>query len=145
MTNLRKVAGALLIHPSRKVLLHRRDDKPTITNPGKWALFGGHIDPGECPADAITRELHEEIGLRVTNPQLFTVLYGATARYYMFLVPITARIENLVLTEGQGMAYYEPAVALQSLNLTTTARAVINMYLTYEQFREEETGSTRPW
>lgn len=145
MTTLRKVAGALLIHPSRKVLLHHRDDKPSITNPGKWALFGGHIDLGESPADAIIRELHEEIGLQVKQPQLFTVLHGVTARYHMFLVPIIATVEELVLTEGQGMAYYEPETALQSLNLTTTARAVLNMYLAYEQFRKEETGSITPW
>lgn len=141
MTQLREVAGALLIHNDRKALLHHRDDKPNITNPGKWALFGGHIDPGEEPETAIIRELHEEIGLHIVKPQLFTVLYGATARYHMFLVPVSARVEELILTEGQGMAYFTPEDALRTLDLTTTARAVLTIFLTYEQFRTAETGS----
>lgn len=141
MTQLREVAGALLIHADRKVLLHHRDDKPNITNPGKWALFGGHIDSGEDPEAAIIRELYEEIGLQAANPQLFIVLHGATARYHMFLVPVAAQVENLNLTEGQGMAYFTPEAALRSLDLTATARAVLTMFLTYEQFRLAETGS----
>ncbi len=67
---LLQVAGALLVHPERKVLLHHRDDKPGISNPGKWALFGGHIEPGESPEETVERELHEELGLNVNNAQL---------------------------------------------------------------------------
>ena len=42
-------------------LLQLRDDIEGILYPGQWALFGGHLDPGETPEAALSRELEEEI------------------------------------------------------------------------------------
>ena len=42
-------------------LLQLRDDIEGILYPGQWALFGGHLDPGETPEVALRRELEEEI------------------------------------------------------------------------------------
>jgi len=60
------------------VLLVRRAYPPYA---GYWALPGGHIDPGEAPAEAAVRELDEETGLMLT-PDTMTVVgtYDAPGR-----------------------------------------------------------------
>ncbi len=41
--------------------------------PGKWdTSVGGHMDPGEKPEDALTRESNEELGLKDFNPKFLT-------------------------------------------------------------------------
>ncbi|MFI0366237.1 NUDIX hydrolase [Actinomadura sp. 1N219] len=60
-------AVAIIVNGAREVLLHLRDDIEGIAWPGYWSLLGGGCDPGETPADAIVRELHEEAGLEVGN------------------------------------------------------------------------------
>lgn len=42
-------------------LLQLRADIDTIVHPGTWDLFGGHLEPGEDPEQALRREREEEI------------------------------------------------------------------------------------
>lgn len=46
-----------------KILLGKR--APKVNNGGAWNFFGGRIDQGESPRNALARELAEEAGLRV--------------------------------------------------------------------------------
>ena len=60
-----KIAGSILVADSGEILLQRRDDKQTISSPGKISVFGGHCNADETWIDAVRRELHEETGLRL--------------------------------------------------------------------------------
>jgi 8-oxo-dGTP pyrophosphatase MutT (NUDIX family) len=53
-------ASALIIGP-RGIVLHRHCVL------GTWVAPGGHIDPGETPADAVVREATEETGLSLRH------------------------------------------------------------------------------
>ncbi len=64
-------AAALLICGGR-YLMQLRDDKPGIFLPNHWALFGGAIDPGEDAAEAMRRELFEELEFRPREVTAFT-------------------------------------------------------------------------
>lgn len=56
------VAGALI---SNDVLLVAQRARPAELA-GMWELPGGKVTPGESDADALARELHEELGVRVS-------------------------------------------------------------------------------
>ena len=55
------VAALLLLGDGRYVM-QLRDVKSRIFYPGHWGLFGGAVDEGEEEAQALLRELDEELG-----------------------------------------------------------------------------------
>lgn len=64
-----------------KYILQLRDDKPEIAARGLWSLFGGQIDNGEEPQEAIKRELLEELVIKIDD---FKFLYHTD--YYVDFV-----------------------------------------------------------
>jgi 8-oxo-dGTP diphosphatase len=57
------VATAVLVNSDRVLLCHRHPDRRWY--PNVWDVPGGHIDVGESPADAVRRELLEELGVSI--------------------------------------------------------------------------------
>jgi 8-oxo-dGTP diphosphatase len=104
-----QVAIAIL-YQAERVLLQLRDDIPTIAHPGKWAFFGGHLDPGELPEAGVQRELLEEIGYRPPTIALFCSYQNdASVDRHVFAAPLTVEAETLQLNEGMdmGLVSYE--------------------------------------
>jgi 8-oxo-dGTP diphosphatase len=54
------LAASIAVFREGKVLLAKRGKAPAL---GLWSLPGGRIEPGERMADAVLRELAEEVGL----------------------------------------------------------------------------------
>jgi 8-oxo-dGTP diphosphatase len=54
------VAAAVIVEDGR-VLLSRRKKGTHLA--GAWEFPGGKVEPNEDPKDALTRELHEELGI----------------------------------------------------------------------------------
>nr|WP_259736953.1 NUDIX hydrolase [Synechococcus sp. CS-1329] len=97
-----EVALAMLERDGRW-LVQLRDDIPGIVAPGCWGLFGGHLEPGESPEQAVRRELQEEISwccgdlpfwFRHSNPQRI-------AHFFRSSLPLS--LDGLQLLEGQDM------------------------------------------
>lgn len=56
----------MLTRADGKVLVQNRRDP----NWGGLTFPGGHVEPGESLVDSVIREMHEETGLTVKNPNL---------------------------------------------------------------------------
>ena len=98
-----EVALAML-HRDGRWLLQLRDDLDTILYPGHWGLFGGHLDPGETPQQAVMRELQEEISwVPQTLPQLWFSDTSDTRIAHVFRGQLEVTLDQLQLLEGQDL------------------------------------------
>ena len=88
-------------------LLQLRDDIEGILYPGQWALFGGHLDPGETPEVALRRELEEEINWAGSDLEPWFELRDDKRVRHFFRGPLAVPFESLTLLEGQDMVLAE--------------------------------------
>ena len=91
---LRDAVRAVVVDPDERVLLVRFE----FPNWTGWATPGGGVDPGETDAEALRRELEEEVGLDASElgPLVWmrTHLFelgidwdGQVERYYLVRAP----------------------------------------------------------
>ncbi len=65
-----KGAGVILIASNGTILLQYRD-KDGKWNQDSWSEFGGQIEEGETPEEAVKRELKEELGIELADLKFF--------------------------------------------------------------------------
>ncbi|PKM00485.1 MAG: NTP pyrophosphohydrolase, partial [Gammaproteobacteria bacterium HGW-Gammaproteobacteria-7] len=58
-----RVVAAVLRNSRGAILLTRRGDGRSFA--GAWEFPGGKVETGESPGEALARELHEELGIRI--------------------------------------------------------------------------------
>ena len=98
-----EVALALLRRDGRW-LMQLRDQIPTIVSPGCWGLFGGHLDPGETPEQALRRELVEEISWQPPELELVMVHHIHRRTAHVYRAELSVPLAQLTLLEGLDMA-----------------------------------------
>ena len=103
------VAIAILCQDG-KFLCQLRDDVPNISYPGRWALFGGHIEPGETPEVALLRELKEEISYTpaAASVSLFCCDVEGDVVRHVFHSQLSVDVKDLVLLEGWDLKLLTP-------------------------------------
>jgi 8-oxo-dGTP diphosphatase len=60
-----EIVNAALVREGRVLLVHRSPNR--CVYPDVWDLPGGHIEAGEAELAALAREMHEELGVRITT------------------------------------------------------------------------------
>jgi 8-oxo-dGTP diphosphatase len=124
----REGTTAILANEAGRALLQLRDDIPTIRYPAHWSLPGGVMEPGETPEETIRRELLEELGIRVEGIEKYGMILDAYRNLiHIFVAPLNARIDELVLGEGQAIGYFGRG-DLRDLKITPHAREILEHY-----------------
>lgn len=105
---MKTIATALLFDRNKRLLIYLRDNKPSIPFPNHWDLFGGHIERGEQPEQALSREIAEELGVKVQDFKKFrdyTCLSGDAFPNikHVYWARIDSVPAELTLREGQAL------------------------------------------
>src|SRR5262245_63498826 len=66
---MKQIAMVLLFDRQCRLLIYLRDDNPDIPFPNHWDFFGGHVEAGESPDQAMVREVKEELGIELAEWQ----------------------------------------------------------------------------
>ena len=93
VSNPVEVAAAVLARPDGSFLLAQRPAGKIWA--GYWEFPGGKVEPGETPFHALVRELHEELGIKVTQA------YPWIARVFTY-PHATVRLNFFRVTRWQG-------------------------------------------
>lgn len=118
--------AALILVEGDGYLMQLRDSRPDIWYPGHWGLFGGGVEPGEDPVEALARELKEELELELQEYHFFAGFDFDLAglgleRYFRryYLVPVTRAVcQGLVLHEGAEMRVFSGEAILGEARVT---------------------------
>ena len=121
-------AAAAIIHTGDgRYLLQHRDAIRSIFYPDHWGCFGGAMEAGESPLQALYRELREELAFDFEphpTSKFGQFRFDVEAakipvfdRFYFDILINPAIVDELRLGEGAGMALVEGGKALHELRL----------------------------
>ena len=83
------VAGLIVDERGQVLISQRRADQALG---GLWEFPGGKIEPGEAPADALARELVEELGAAVDVGQVWEVLHHEYPTFELLMIVYRCRL-----------------------------------------------------
>ena len=104
MTKVPVPVSMAVLYQQQSFLMQLRDDKDNILYPGKWGLFGGHLEPEELPQAGLIREVKEEINYSLKEPILFRSYCDSRVARYIYFAPLEVGLADLELNEGQDFA-----------------------------------------
>ena len=71
---VRNISIIILFNDEKKILLQLKDEGHE-RYPNHWGFFGGGIEDGETPENAVHREILEELDYKLNNPRK-TMVYS---------------------------------------------------------------------
>mgnify|MGYP001766988467 CR=1 FL=1 len=130
---MKKIAAIVFENDKGELLLYLRDNKPGIPFPLHWDLFGGHVEDGETPEEALIREVKEELGYDLKEFTFFRryeCLEGDAYPNvkYIYSGRIDIPIEKITLYEGDH-AEYISREKVKDLRFANILKEIVSDYL----------------
>jgi mutator protein MutT len=103
-----RIAAAAVVRDGQVLLVHRHPRRRDF--PDCWNIVGGHIEPGETPADAIRRECREELGIDIDDarPIPMTVAEPQTEMHAFLVTSWSGHPENTAPDEHDELRWFDP-------------------------------------
>ncbi|MEM0007950.1 MAG: NUDIX hydrolase [Candidatus Bathyarchaeia archaeon] len=121
--------GAIIICDG-KILLEKRKGEP---GRGKWSVPGGLVELGERAEDAVIREVKEETGLVVADPELIDVVdnivrdENGEVKYHFVIIDYFVKLKGGEMRAADDAAElrWVPLAEAEKYDLTKTLRAFL--------------------
>lgn len=130
-----KGAGVILIADNGNVLLQCRDEN-NKWNQDSWSEFGGQIEEGETPEEAIKRELKEELGIGLADLKFFKKyeLQRQKGIYeqFVFTASLNCPLESLKKQqkEGKDLAFFN-CEEIKNLKMADYTREILKDFFKF--------------
>lgn len=107
--NIRRVALAIFYTNDKRILLQNRESMSRFGE--KWGFFGGGIEKGETPEEALKREIKEELSYELhdykfAGKAFAEVIPNHYVEAYIFLSPLNDKLKHFEQKEGDGMGLF---------------------------------------
>jgi 8-oxo-dGTP diphosphatase len=89
-----EVVAGLIVRDGRVLICQRSADSKF---PLKWEFPGGKVEPGEDPAEALRRELREELAIEVEESKEF----ARHVHHYKDMPPVELRFYQVLRYQGE--------------------------------------------
>ncbi len=123
------VCCALIVDQGKVMIARRPEDKHLG---GEWEFPGGKIEPHEAPADALVREIQEELGctIRITDSlePIVHVYSRATIRLHAFVARLDRDSPPPHPQEHTALRWLDHE-ALAQAALAPADMPIVNLYL----------------
>lgn len=115
-----KLATLCYVRENNKTLMLHRVKRKNDIHQDKWNGLGGKFLPGETPEECVIREIYEESGLMLNDPQLKGILtfpeFSAGEDWYVFVF-VADHFEGSLIDSSEGNLEWIDDSDLLDLNL----------------------------
>jgi 8-oxo-dGTP diphosphatase len=135
MKKTRPQCGLIIENAKGEILLQLRDNKPGLEYPNCWGTFGGQIEEGETPQEALVREVKEELGYHVESSEMYRVYSFDGYDIYMFsTIDKKITLNDFNVREGQRAEFFSREAA-SKIPCAFNCREIVEDYFRSEALK----------